>query len=331
MSSIIEGFSGYLFIGDVHLTSRRPGRREDDYVKAVLAKLSESASIARKNNLYPICLGDLFHRANENDLVLLHGLQQVLKEFEVPLVVLAGSHDRTESWLTPKDALHLLSEMGCLKVVDQPGAVMTLRCKEELATLWATPAGYPIPNELPAGPGRNIMITHHDMDFNGEYPGAHALKEIENCDLLVNGHMHTPTPMVLKGKTACHNPGSITRVSVDLRKHRPVVSIWTPAHGLSLQAVPLERVAEHVFDLTGKEVYAADPRALKADLPKGLKLSTFAAKLRATESLEAGRTDDGAVLVEELENYFNLFDKPDNLKRYLTSLVSQVVTERAVS
>ena len=88
---------------------------------------------------------------------------------------------------------------------------------------------------------------------------------------------------------------------------------------------------QDVFDLTGKEVYAADPKMLKAELPKGLRLSSFAAKLRATESLEADRTDDGSVMVESLDSYFKMFDKPDNLRRYLSGLLAEVIAERAPS
>lgn len=327
---IIEGYEGFLFIGDLHLSSQRPGRRIDDYASAGLAKLRQAAVIAKERNLYPVCLGDLFHRPRENDLELLARTMAVMREFAVPLPVLSGSHDHTETWFTDKDAAKLLEGAGVIRLMATPGKVLTLNCHGERVHLWATPAGCAVPNSVTADEGgRNLMVTHHDFDFCGMYPGAHELHEIANCDLMVNGHMHTPTPMVLKGRTACHNPGSVVRVSVDLKKHAPVVSVWTPAHRLSLESIPLT-VAPDVFDLTGKEVYAADPKTLKAELPKGLRLSSFAAKLRAPSTLEAGRTDDGSVLVEEMDAYFKMFDKPDNLRRYMAGLVQQIVEERAL-
>ena len=261
MTELITGFEGFLFIGDAHLANR-PGRRIDDYASAILGKLSQSARIARERRLYPVCLGDLFHKARENDLELLAKTMAVLREFEVPLLVLAGSHDRTESWFTDKDAAQLLGMAGVVRLVEQPGKVLTLDCHGERVHLWAAPAGCPVPHEVDEDPtARNVMITHHDFDFRGMYPGAHELHEIANCDLMVNGHMHTPAPMVLKGRTACHNPGSISRVSVDLRKHEPVVSVWTPVHRLSLEPVPLTHVKD-VFDLTGKE--GGDQRIIPA-------------------------------------------------------------------
>lgn len=330
MTEVIKGFKGFLFIGDSHLAVR-PGRRIDDYATAILGKLSQAARIAKERGLYPIHLGDLFHRARENDLTLLSRTSDVLREFEVPLPLEDGSHDRTESWYTEKDAVKLLAGFGLLHLMDKPGKVLTLDIEGELVSLWVTPAGSRVPDSIPAEPGtRNIMVTHHDFDFNGKYPGAQELHEIEGCDLMVNGHMHHPTPMVLKGRTACHNPGSISRPSVDLVRHQPVVSVWTPAHSLNLEPVPLEHVKD-VFDMTGKEVFAADPKELKASLPKGMRLSTFAAKLRATESTDAARTDDGSVMVETLDNYFKMFDKSDNLKRYMTGVLAEVIEERAAA
>lgn len=325
--NINHNYDGFLFIGDVHITSRRPGRRLDDYASACLAKLEQASSIAKERNLYPICLGDLFHRSSENDIGLLSRLMAVLRQFNEPLLVLAGSHDRAETWFTEKDAANLLADSGALNLVQDPGKVLSLSCRGQSVDLFATPAGCLVPESVESEADHAIMITHHDFDFNGMYPGAHELKEIMNCQLLVNGHMHHPTPSVMKGSTACHNPGSLTRPSVDLKNHKPVVSVWTPAHGLSLESVELNIVSD-VFDMTGKEVFAAEPRELKASLPKGLRLSSFASKLRQAEDLEANRTEDGSILVEELETYFKLFESPDNLKRYLTGLVAEVVEEQ---
>jgi len=321
---VIEGYDGILFIGDVHLSSKRPGRRVDDYAKAGLNKLSQCATIARERNLYPVFLGDLFHRAGENNLSLLAEVIRVCKEFPEPLLVLGGSHDRTEIWFTEKDAAYMMQAAGAVALIDEPGLQLVLRVGDIRVALWASPAGSRIPDEVSSDADRTILITHHDFDFVGEYPGSIPLKEIVGCDMLVNGHMHTPAPSVIKGTTVCHNPGSITRVSVDLKDHKPVVTAWTPAQGVSLEKIPLV-VASNVFDLTGKEVYAADARDLKASLPKGLRFSTFAAKLRTGGALEAQRSDDGAILIEEVEHYFSTFDKPDNLKRYILSLVQDTV------
>ena len=328
---LVTGYAGILFIGDLHLASGRVGRRVDGYSTSILHKLRQAAHISTDRRLFPVILGDVFHRPRENNLGLLSQLIAVLREFPHAPFALAGSHDRTESWFTDKDAVQLLAQVGALRVIESVGPVLTLDCEGTHTTLWATPAGCVVPRQIDRKAGDvNIMITHHDFDFCGKYPGAQELTEIAGCDLLVNGHMHTPTPMMLLGAQACHNPGSVARVSVDLKNHQPLVSAWTPAHGIGLERVPL-LCASDVFDLTGKEVYAAHPDELKTSLPKGLRMSSFAAKLRGTDSLEAGRTDDGSVLVEELHHYLTLFDKPAVLKTYMAELLSQVLAAKTAT
>lgn len=325
---VIEGFDGILYIGDTHLASGRVGRRIDDYAAAGLDKLRQAAVICKERNLFPIHLGDLFHRAKENDLPLLLRTMEVFREFPAPPLVVAGSHDRNESWFTEKDAAKLLAEAGVIRLLETPGHAATLAIGGTKVRLFVSPAGTQVPASVPEDEASfTVMLTHHDFDFNGKYPDAQELQEIAGCDMLVNGHMHTATHMVVRGRTACHNPGSLLRVSVDLRKHEPAVSIWQPRHGINLER-QLLRVAKDVFDLTGKEVFAADPKSLKAALPKGLQLSSFASKLRGSSELEASRSDDGAVMIEEMASYFKLMDKPDTLKRYLSGLLAEVIEEQ---
>lgn len=329
MHKTFTGYDGVLFIGDVHSNSRTPSRRLDDYAAASLDKLKQSVTIAIERNLLAVCLGDLFHRARENDLTLLSRMMEVLRPLRDPMVLLGGSHDRTETRFTDTDASVLLARAGLLHLIDEPGKFGDMVIDGTAVNLWATPAGFKIPNFVDGEGARNLMITHHDLDFRGPYPNCEFLKEIVNCDVMVNGHMHTPAPRVLKGRTACYNPGSITRPSVDLVKHKPVVSVWTPAHRLSLEAVPLV-VADNVFDMTGKEAFAADPRTLKESLPKGLRLSHFAERLReGQDAMEAGRSDDGAIMVDEMQRYFTTFESPDNVQRYMKGLLQEAVEARA--
>ena len=62
--------SGIIFIGDPHITSRKPGRRKDDFEQAILGKLQESINIANSNDCQPIILGDLFDRPKESSEAL---------------------------------------------------------------------------------------------------------------------------------------------------------------------------------------------------------------------------------------------------------------------
>lgn len=336
MLTALPPCAGLLFVGDVHILSTRPGRRVDDYAAAILAKLEQAAQISCERKLQPVFLGDLFHRSSENSLTLLTAVIAVFRKFYLKPVVLSGSHDRQGTWLREQDALYLLQDCGVLQVADKPGPLFQGPCgtRETPIQLWATPAGHPIPDEIPAleGDGVSFMVTHHDLAFKGMYPGASALKEIKGCDMMINGHMHTPTPMVVQGSTCCFNPGSISRPSVDLKNHVPAVFAWTPGSGFNLERIPLKFVpGDEVFDLTGKHVGVAPDAELKATLPRALRLSKFAAVLGGGTSLEASRTEDGSVLADELASYFDEKKSSPSLRGYLAELLESVVTEKGAA
>jgi len=115
-----------------------------------------------------------------------------------------------------------------------------------------TPHGAEIPNTIEAAAGETVvLVTHHDLAFQGAYPGAAPLKQIAGCQMVVNGHMHKTTPSVPIGTTVWHNPGNITRLSVDCLDHVPSVWAW----GVRCLGVQAEQIAlmyeRDCFDMTG--------------------------------------------------------------------------------
>lgn len=322
---------GLLFVGDVHAASARVGRRIDDYGQTCLGKLRQVAEIANKRQARALFLGDLFHRPGENNLAYLAAVRDILASFDFTPVLLNGSHDRVETRMSDRDAVAFLAACEVLQVCDTPKWVFQQEIEGAPVQVWGLPAGNPLPDALPAGvPGSTtFMMTHGDFDFRGPYPGAETLRPVVNCDVLINGHMHTPTPEVVHGATVCYNPGSITRPAISQLNHQPAVHFWAPALGISLERIPLKcEEGAAVFDLTGVRE-RADAAALKEALPKPLRVAQFAALLEGATSLAAGRTEDGSALAEELAEYFAENNTSPNLRAYLTQLIQQVVADAA--
>ena len=115
--------NGLLFIGDPHLSSRKPGRRTDvNFAGTVLNKLAQAFDIAREHGLQPVILGDLFDRAGEQDLMVLSGLLHLLRDHRdagglIP-VTLAGNHDMKDATLSGDTALSVIHESGLLRVLE---------------------------------------------------------------------------------------------------------------------------------------------------------------------------------------------------------------------
>lgn len=287
---IEPGFKGILAIGDPHLSSVRPGRRIDDYETAVLRKLAACAEICRAENLFPLILGDLFHRAGENSLRLLNRLAEVLDQFPVTPLTVEGNHDHAQSSLTEVDALALLAKGGHIQVASETGTAIVV---EGVAEIVCVPHGCEIPDSVEAaGTEPVLLVTHHDLAFNGAYPGAALLKEVAGVRIAVNGHMHKCLPPAQVGQTRWLNPGNISRVTVDDRDHVP--RAWRLLAGAEdLDPVPLP-FEPAVFDLTG---HAA---ILEGVAPVAPSASLFSQMLATQDPLAAARTDDGEILKEDL-------------------------------
>ena len=94
-----------------------------------------------------------------------------------------------------------------------------------------------------------------------------------------------------------HNPGNIEPLSIDVADHLPAVWEWTPEQ---LDFELIRHLLPHdpnCFDLTGVQV-AADEDVMGA--VNSLKESQFAKLLAGEVALDAHRTDDGSVLMEDL-------------------------------
>lgn len=282
---------GLLFLGDPHVWSRCPGRRLDNYSKTVLRKLAAAVKIANELNLWPVCLGDLLHQADDNDLAMLSSLISVLKGFDRPLLCAVGNHDLTERALTPGTALELLEQAGALQTLKHNAPYACIDMLDEhnqsvSVLLGATPYGDTIPVSLAAWTGlakavdheqtkkalgvdASVWITHDDLAFDHRYPGAKDTHPIVGVDVAINGHMHLTQKPLRRGTTTWYNPGNFSRLTIDLANQAPRVWAWRPnesrtmlaADGLPvtlLEAIELPHAqAEEVISLAGRAVKQA--------------------------------------------------------------------------
>ena len=292
--------SGLVFIGDPHLWSKTPGRRLDNYSQVTLNKLAAAAEISNRLNLWPVCLGDLFHHAKENNLEFLSKIMEVLREFDRPFLCAVGNHDLTERELTKGTALELLEQAGVLRTMRQNGPFGIIEITDEMGgtsnvLLGATPYGENIPPSLSRWTGltrsvdhnatkkaigveHSVWITHDDMAFDHRYPGAKDTHPIVGVDLVINGHMHLAQTPLRKGPTAWYNPGNISRLSIDLSKQTPRIWSWKP-DGLTMKASDgLDIPLIEPIDLPhqdSEEVLSLHGRAVKNAILSGEEISTL--------------------------------------------------------
>lgn len=289
---------GLLEIGDPHVSSRKPGTRNDKkFVETVIGKIEQAAVIANERNLQAMFTGDLLDRDCETDCYLLVRLVRALNMFNLKPIELLGNHTLNEVTLTDNTTLALLREAAVLHVIDKPGMFLIIDTPDQKSIgVGATPYGMTIPEEVSdielCAVDSVIWQTHHDLAFDGAYPGAQELFEIKGCDLVVNGHMHLTKSIIAKGKTRWFNPGNITRQSKDTATHVP--SVWEILSGHSVPTqIPL-KYEEKIFDVIESFVPVSAPDKLPA--------SAFVATLQEYNKMDIVKTEDGSVLAADLNN-----------------------------
>lgn len=298
-----NAYDGLLAIGDPHVESRQPGFRRDDYPNVILDKLRWCFNYAIENNLLPVLLGDLFDKPRDNPNWLVTQLIGMMQSIEV--VGVFGNHDCAETTLTENDSLSILVQSGCLQLVSKKRPWIG-EINGRQVVVGGSSYRERVPDEVRLPNRKNLFeedafivwLTHHDISM-ADYDGVGRFSpfEIENVDLLINGHIHRRLASVQRGQTLWLTPGSISRRSraEAILNHVPSVmriDIRPTQHQLTFIEVPHEP-AEKVFHeiLISQTVDTGTARFVD-----GLK------------ELKTRRTDSGAGLHQFLDLNLPQFD-----------------------
>lgn len=313
-----EGASGFLFIGDPHCTSRHPGRRLESDQETILVttdKLDQAIDKANELNAVPVILGDLLDKAKDSKAWLMTRMLRSLKKAKHTVLCIPGNHDLLATDVTDDTALAAIAESGLLKLFPHAsGPVATFIFDGVRVGLGGTVHDAEIPESVlfDASNGKAgnagfekgsvdkvVWVTHHDIAFDGAYPGSQDPFPIAGCELLVNGHMHRTKPSIKAGDTWWVNPGNIYRQTIADADHVPSVWFWEPT--LETPAQHVLRFIKDVFDWTGK-MAVAQAGSLVPDSMLGMSdTSEFVSQLKASISSEMPATHDGSVIVEDIE------------------------------
>lgn len=321
----IREAEGILFIGDPHLSSRKPGRRKDvNFSATVLDKVAFLIDTCNERRFIPCFLGDMFDTPVEADEQLKTKLVRILRRSWTLPISNVGNHDIRNTVLTDGDSLAFLAESGVIKVCAHSGAFETVRLGGKTVGIGATPYGQSIPVDARPYFGNVdsiIWLTHHDIAFENPYPGSMAAQAITGCKLVVNGHMHLWKKPLKVGGTVWFNPGNITRQAIDAIEHVPAAHALTAKGNLEKIVIPHEQA---IFDLTGKLITAISPgEAPVKEQEQGE--SAFVNLLKADSAMEMSRSDDGSILLEEIEDKFQRENTPKEVQDIILSLHRRAV------
>ncbi len=323
--NFVNEASGFLFVGDPHICSRKPGRRkDDDFSATILGKMAEAIRIANEKNYVVVILGDMFEHPREESEGVKTRLTRILRQSKHQVVYLLGNHCKHHAKLSDDDSVALLESSGVIDVIKESGAYGVFDFGGVRIGLGGTPHGEEIPKDV-SGLFENcrsvVWLTHHDLEFEGAYPNSLPTHEIEGCKLVVNGHMHLTKKAKKEGQTTWFNPGNINRQAVDAINHTPRVFGFAPTG--KIEAIELTHKKD-VFDLTGRLVSSIKDEGSEDELE-----SAFVQLIQSEDSADFSQTDDGAVIRELIETKFEGEDTGKALRGHIINLYRQVVDEAA--
>lgn len=325
-------YNGFLFIGDPHVTKRIPGKRlESSFLPIILDKISQAVETAIKENLYIVILGDLFDDSSEKDYEMVTKLIRILKKLPNPPITAEGNHEKTKTTLTDDDALTLMMESDKIYTIEDNDIMAQFKIGDKYYYIGGTPYGSKIPSEVILDPklplGDIIWLSHENLDFGNSYPGVIPLQEIKGVSMLVNGHIHQEKKSIQVGNMLAHNPGNITRLSIDCKDHDPSVWKWTPDLQWNLQKIPL-RYEKNVFNLVGYQVNVAPQKIIVQEEINNQQVSQFVNKMHELQQEiqnEPSKTNDGAHMIETIK----VFGKAMNIDENFTNEIVEIVKEAA--
>lgn len=312
-------YQGILFIGDTHLASRTLDFRKDDYPRESLKDLAWCLEYARKKNVLPALLGDVFHWPRDNANWLLGELLQLFHGREI--VCIYGNHDCQENRLTEHDSLMVLIQAGALQLL-KPEQPWTGTMQSRRVILGGTSWGQGSPVTVNRKNDQELIfwMTHHDWLLPGyEGPqgplGKLEANVLQDVDLVVNGHIHRRLEEYKNGHTTWLNPGSIARVSRSdaTKQHQPaVLRVDITKKGWSYHQVKvphrpfLEIFHEAIIDDQGLPLF-----------------DNHSAFIQGLMELQARRTETGAGLVSFLDHNMDQFTEP--VQSEIRSLAEEVL------
>lgn len=322
-------FNGVMFIGDPHVSSRKPGRRKDkNFGDTVVGKIQFLIEHCNENGLLPVFLGDMYDSAYEPDERLKTKLLRTLKSSHQTPLANVGNHDIANAVLADGDSLVYLAEAGAVKLNAYAGALETIKVGDKLWGIGATPYGQEITADARPFFGKVDMIvwlTHHDLAFEDPYPGSMPLPEVKGAKLVVNGHMHLRKKTKKVGESIVFNPGNITRQFIDAIEHDPAAFVLTREGRLEKVEIPHERA---IFDLTGQLIHAISPGEVKSAAQKEAETvqeSEFVSMLNTDAALEMGKSQDGSIILEEIRMKFEREDTPEDVRDYIEEMHRRAV------
>jgi hypothetical protein len=180
-----------LLLSDVHLSSKTPIGRLDDYRKTCLRKFEYVLKYAQKINAMVLQAGDLFDKPR--DWFILLDVIQLLKYYQVKVWCVYGQHDTYMYSIENRNytAMGVLQENGLVNILDQ-----NPHNQASGYEIYGTSFNPDLQIPKPKGKKPNILVAHATISDQALYPGQayysakKFLQDYKAFDLILCADIH---------------------------------------------------------------------------------------------------------------------------------------------
>lgn len=228
----------FVFITDPHATNKWPESRTDDFLKAILTKISWSIQLANELDAFVLVGGDWVNKYNSRPEVI-NLLMSVLRLAKNTIFGIIGNHDIyghnynvinnvTVGSLFASGLVTLLDNDPL--IISRNGIQVQLTGTNYRPNIDKDKTIYYVPKHPEAD--QAIHLTH---SFLLQKPWPNVPRDVFTCidevstdvDVMCIGHDHRGFGIVEKDGTIFTNPGALGRISADLveLKRQPKVTL----------------------------------------------------------------------------------------------------------
>jgi len=298
-----------ILLSDVHLSSKTPIGRLDDYRKTCLRKFEYVLKYAQKINAQIIQAGDLFDKPR--DWFMLLDIIKLLKRYNRSICCVFGQHDTYMYSIENREYTAmgvLLQNQLAINLNDSP-----LTINENNFTLYGTNFNPDLQIPKPITKGLNILVAHATISDQSLYPGQQYysakkfLQDYKAFDLILCADIHRHFYFSDKGRYLV-NTGPMMRKEASHYNfsHEPCFYVYdTETKKLSRGKIPCE---------PAKKVLSR--KHIESTVEADTMLETFIAAVR-DDKMEVG-----ANLVDNIHKFL----KKNKIDKTISNIIEEVMS-----
>lgn len=298
--------NGVLFIGDLLINTSAPGRRiDDDFLSAVITKLTFALNLCKEKELVPIIVGQAFYKSF--DVKVLTEIIPVLKEsgaYFLPSMV--DSKGSIESVL-PKSNLGILLATDTVNIIDNENP-LSLIIKNQKCNFHSSNTGNKFQASLEDSKINVLLLRQPNIESEDQ---INEMSDFQNIDMIINAGTRLEGNEILSNNKTWKNIGPSVRTHLESEEYSPKVFEWNPTTGFKEYILP-------------HNVHVMNHNAITQNIEEQNLVKSDFALMMKEEMIRLEQENDSDLIETELTEILISMDSSIEIKDQISALQKEV-------